>query len=1662
MIAGALVALLLLASPQSDQARAQTTPETVDYAEGRTDAVATFTATDPDGTRVVWSLDGTDKDVFAINTGVLTFLKSPDFEAPEDVAGGTTAAEDNIYEVTVKATDETMKVGTKVVIVTVTNVDEAGTVALSARRPQSATAYTAGVSDPDGDVTNAQWQWAKSGSRNGSYANIANAETATYSPSDADVGAYLRATVTYTDPEDSGKPAAATSEFSVQRVRGSNSAPEFAADQDPVTDGAQADAARAVAENTMAGQPVGSPVTATDDDGDTLTYTLGGTDAASFDIDWGTGRILTKVALDHETKDEYTVTVRATDPAGIPGATNAVEANSDQITVVITITDVNEAPVVTGNAEALFEEVDGNIGTALSVYAAADPDAGAPTPTWSVSGVDGAKFTAVGGDLTFIAMPDFEMPTDANRDNVYEVTVQASEGKLIGVKAVKVTVQNQDEPGVVTLSSAQPRAGIAVTATLTDPDGSISRLTWQWSKGGLDIPGATSDTYVPTTADVTAILVATASYTDGHSSGKTREGTAANAVAADTRNRAPVFNDQDPITAGVQNDTATRNVEENTEANDADDAVDDADEVADDNVGSPVMASDPDPNEDPLIYTLSGADAARFRVRDNGQIEVGAGTDLDAETKTTYSVTVTATDSFSASDSIDVTITVTPLDEAPEVTGNDEINYAENGTGSVATYRATDPERASIRWSLDGTDKDVFAVTSGVLTFLNSPDFETRMDVAGTGQSTAAAMDNIYEVTVKATDETMNVGTKQVLVTVTNVEEPGKVTLSARGPQSAIAFTAEPSDPDGLVTNARWQWAKSGSRNGSYANIANAETATYTPSDADLGAYLRATATYTDPEDSGKTAVERSEFAVQAVRGDNKAPEFAADQDPVMPGDQANAEREVAENSQAGQPVGSQVTATDDDGDTLTYTLVGGGDADSFDIDWGTGQILTKGPLDHETKDRYTVTVRATDPAGIPAADPRVEANSDEVEVVITITDVNEAPEVTGEDEVTFNEVSGDITVALDTYSANDRDDNPPTPTWSVAGVDGAKFTAVDGQLKFKLKPDFEMPTDADRDNVYEVTVQASDGRLIGMKAVKVTVENENEDGVVTLSSPRPRVGIAVTATLTDPDGSISRLTWQWSNGDVIDGATSDTYVPTTLDVQDTLVVTASYTDGHDPNKTAVGTAANPVEADTRNKAPVFDDQDPITDGLQNDTATRNVDENTKANAPDDVVADAADVDVDNVGSPVTAMDPDPNADPLIYTLSGADAAKFRVRDNGQIEVGAGTELDAETKTTYRVTVTATDSFGASDSIDVTITVVDIDEAPVLFNKALVVVGDVRVDYPEDRNDPVGTYQVVGPDAARARWTVLGADLRRFTISGGVLRFRSSPDYEAPADADTNNVYVVTVRAAYGSLQDERIVTVSVINVDEDGSVTLSPSTARAGVEITATLTDIDVVTAGTVSWRWARSTDGATNWVDIGTATLNTYTPVQADADNYLRATASYTDGHGPGKSEDAVSTNAVVVIENTPPEFPASETGARSVSENAAAGTNIGDPVAAEDTRGDTLTYTLGGTDAASFDIVAATGQLQTKAALDAATKATYTVTVTATDTAGASAEITVTITVTVTTSTLGPLGDRYDANDNGVIERDEVITAIRHYFDDRIDRLEVIAIIRLYFTT
>ncbi len=90
---------------------------------------------------------------------------------------------------------------------------------------------------------------------------------------------------------------------------------------------------RTIAENTTPGANIGLPVSATDADNDTLIYSLGGTDAASFAIDTTNGQLQTLAALDYETKSSYNVTVTVSDGS-----------LTDTITVTVNITDIDESP----------------------------------------------------------------------------------------------------------------------------------------------------------------------------------------------------------------------------------------------------------------------------------------------------------------------------------------------------------------------------------------------------------------------------------------------------------------------------------------------------------------------------------------------------------------------------------------------------------------------------------------------------------------------------------------------------------------------------------------------------------------------------------------------------------------------------------------------------------------------------------------------------------------------------------------------------------------------------------------------------------------------------------------------------------------------------------------------------------------------------------------------------------------------------------------------------------------------------------------------------------------------------------------------------------------------------------------------------------------------
>ena len=1413
--------------------------------------MAVFTATDPElAGDIAWSLaTGEDAEDFEIgeSSGVLTFAEVPDYEMAAD--GDT----NNVYAVTVVATDADSMTTNEEVTVTVTNVDEAGSVTLSAVAPYPGIELTTTHTDPDGQIAGAEWQWSRSRSKSGSYNDIEDAEAAAYTPESGDVGFYLRATVTYNDGEGEGKSAMVTSVHTVQAINLPNNAPVFP-DQDPDTSGDQSDTAtRTVEENTDAGEDVGLPIEADDNDNDILTYTLGGADADDFDIEPATGQILTESDLDADTDASYTVEVTATDPAGA----------TDTITVTITVTGVNETPEITGEVEDYEENGTGNVAS----FTATDPES-AGAVTMDLSGADASLFTLTGGTLTFNDPPNFEAPGDADEDNTYELTVGArdADGNR-GTRDIEVKVTNVNEDGTVTLSAVQPRVGVAVTASLTDIDGAVSGVTWQWSDGSTDIEDATSDTYTPTADDVGDTLTATAMYTDPQGPDKTASGDSAQSVAADTRNRAPVFDDQDADEDGTQNTEATRTIAENSVATTAL------------NGGGPVTATDPNadaPLNDTVSYSLGGADASSFDIGlTNGTITVGTGTDLDYETKTTYMVTVIATDSYGESSSIAVTINVIDENEGPEVTGQDSVDYAENGTGPVATYTATDPELAgAIRWSLaTGEDAEDFEIgeSSGVLTFAEVPDYEMAAD---------GDTNNVYAVTVVATDADSMTTNEAVTVTVTNVDEAGSVTLSAVAPYPGIELTTTHTDPDGQIAGAEWQWSRSRSKSGSYNDIEDAEAAAYTPESGDVGFYLRATVTYNDGEGEGKSAMVTSVHTVQAINLPNNAPVFP-DQDPDTSGDQSDtATRTVEENTDAGEDVGLPIEADDNDNDILTYTL-GGADADDFDIEPATGQILTESDLDADTDASYTVEVTATDPAGA----------TDTITVTITVTGVNETPEITG--EVEDYEENGTGNVA--SFTATDPE-SAGAVTMDLSGADASLFTLTGGTLTFNDPPNFEAPGDADEDNTYELTVGArdADGNR-GTRDIEVKVTNVNEDGTVTLSAVQPRVGVAVTASLTDIDGAVSGVTWQWSDGSTdIEDATSDTYTPTADDVGDTLRATAMYTDPQGPEKSAFGDSTNPVAADTRNRAPVFDDQDADEDGTQNTEATRTVAED---------VAGGTQVN----GGAVTATDPN-TGDIVSYSLGGADASSFDIGlTSGQITVEAGTDLDYETKTSYMVTVIATDSYGERSSIPVTINVTDVNEGPEVFLGGLAVSGSRSTEYAENGTGDVGTYTATGPNAASAGWSLSGDDAGDFSINAGVLSFRNAPDFESPTDMNGDNAYQVTVEADDGTYDDTLDVTVVVTNVEETGSVTLSAAQPMVGAELVATLTDPDGSLADMV-WQWSSENPDST-YTDISGATSDRYTPVDADLNKHLRITVSYTDGVGPDKELMATSMELVAV---------------------------------------------------------------------------------------------------------------------------------------------------------
>ena len=757
----------------------------------------------------------------------------------------------------------------------------------------------------------------------------------------------------------------------------------------------------------------------------------------------------------------------------------------------VEVTRLNAAPAFpaseTGD-RGVAENTTGIVNVGAPV-AAVDGD-GDPL-TYSISGADAASFD-VGGSSGQLLTKAGETYDHEIKDS-YSFTLSVHDGKDAAGNAstsidatitVTVTITDVNEPPIVTSGPTSVNNyvenGTTSVGTYSADDPENGTITWSLAgadAGKFDIsPGGAltfktpPDYETPTdTGGINEYLV-TVVASDGTNS-DTR------AVTITVTNV-----DEPPVVSGP---TSVNNFAEN-------------------GTGEAARYSAADPENDAITWSAGGADAGQFDLSPGGVLTFKAPPDYEAPTDTgrnnDYQVTVVATAEGKTGTRV-VTVTVTDENERPVVSGPTSVNsYTENGAADVGTYSADDPENATITWSLAGADSGQFDLsTSGVLTFKAPPNYEAPTDTGG---------NNEYQVTVVASDGPNAVG-HAVTVTVENIEEPGTVSLSSPQPRVGTALTATLTDPDGNITGLSWTWERSQNRS-SWSPISGAATRHYTPAGGDLSHYLRVPASYTDGHGAGKGAQETSDHAVQPAPIMNNAPQFSS----------GTADREIAEGSAEGTPVGEPVTATDQDGDLLTYTLTAG-DGDSFAIVDGTGQVRV-GPntqLDHETRDSYSVTVTATDPSNA----------SDSIVVTITVTDVNEPP-------VALSDTAGtdeDTAIVIPVLTNDDDPEGQPLTVSSLTRPDNGTATVeADHTITYTPRPDFH-GTDT-------FTYRASDGVRDSAAAatVRVTVHPVNDPPAFPpgpaerLVAPQAAAGTPVGAPVVASDRDSDTLEYHLTGSD--------------------------------------------------------------------------------------------------------------------------------------------------------------------------------------------------------------------------------------------------------------------------------------------------------------------------------------------------------------------------------------------------------------------------------------------------------------------------------------------------------------------------------------------------
>jgi hypothetical protein len=1236
-----------------------------------------------------------------------------------------------------------------------------------------------------------------------------------------------------------------------------------------------------------------------------LTYAIAAqTVAGAFTIDSDRGVITVADGslLDREAQAAHQLTVRVTDAGGL----------SVDTVFTVALANVVEAPVITshgGGATAAVSVAEN--GTAVATVAAVVDVTG--TATYAiVGGADAARFSidAGTGALSFNTAPDREAPADADADNVYQVTVRVADGNGgTDTQAISVTVTNVNEAPVIGSNGGGATAAVSVaengtavaTVASSDVDGgtpvySISggadaaRFTIDASTGALAFATA-PDREAPADADADNVYQVTVQVADGNGGFDTQ----AISVTVTNVNEAPV------IGSNGGGATAAVSVAENGTA------------VA------TVTSSDVDGGT-PVYSIAGGADAARFTIdASTGALAFAAAPDreapADADADNVYQVTVQVADGNGGFDTQAISVTVANVNEAPVIGSNGggaaaALGVAENGT-AVATVTSSDVDGGTPVYSIaGGADAARFTIdaSTGALAFAAAPDHEAPAD---------ADADNVYQVTVQVADGNGGIDTQAISVTVTNANEAPVITSHGGGATAAVSVvenstavaTVASSDVDGGTPVYSISGGADAARftidasTGVLAFVAAPDREA--PADADADNVYQVTVQVAD----GNGGTDTQAIAV-TVTNVNEAPAITSH------GGGATAAVSVAENGTAVATVAS----SDADGGTPVYSIAGGADAARFTIDASTGALAfvaapdREAPTDADADNVYQLTVQVADGNG----------GTDTQAISVTVTNVNEAPAISSNGGGATAALSlAENGSAVTTVAAGDADSSPLV--YSIAGgADAARFSidAATGALSFATAPDFEAPADADGDNVYQVVVQASDGSLADTQALSITVTALNDNAPVITShgggaaasvSVAENANAVTTVVAADADLPAQALTYSITGGadaarftiDAATGAISfisapDFEAPADADGDNVYQVTVQVSDGSLSDALALSitvTAGN-------DNAPV------ITSQGGGAAAVVSVAENATA------------------VTTVSATDADLPAATLTYSIAGgADAARFVIDPaTGALRFASAPDFeapaDADGDNVYQVVVQASDgSLADTQALSVSVTAVN-EFAPVITSDGGGATAAVEIDENSTAVTRVAAGDADQPAAALAYSIVGGADAARFSIDGvtGQLSFAAAPDREAPADADGDNVYQLTVQASDGSLSTTQSVSVTVADTNDNAPVilpgqqlVLAEASFNGAVVGTVAVTDADGGSA-IANWAISGGNVGGVFAIDPSTGRIIVADAGRLDFETRPRFTLSITVSDGTNTS--AVQTVTIVLTDLPEPE--------------------------------------------------------------------------------------------------------------------------------------------------